>query len=159
MSKPVSSFLLNFPFLLPAIVLISSLSGSAISLAIPISEVELPLCYMETVDGRRIDLKDLCPSGTEDVISDCSSGDAEIPITNVRYNGNSLRGQVTNRTCKTVNLVKVNYQVVDEQGNQIDNGFIYAQPSTVAQGKTASFGGSISAGAEVNITHVEWSDR
>jgi hypothetical protein len=157
MSKTVSFFLLNFSFLLPGIVLISSLSGNANEPALPISDVELPLCYMETVGGRRIDLKDLCPSMPEDASSACSSGDAGIPISNVRYDGNTLRGQVTNQTCKIVNLIKVNYQVLDEQGNQIDNGFIYAQPSTLAQGKNASFAGAISAGAEVNITYVEWS--
>lgn len=156
MSKRFSLVIFSFFFLVTGIVLNRSQLANASYLVVPNSDVDAPFCYMEMADGRRIDLRNLCASKEDDTT--CTSGEAGMVISNVRYEGNSLTGQVTNRTCKSVNLVKVNYQILDNQGNEIDNGYIDTQPSIIPQGKTASFGGAIAPGAKVNVTHVDWSN-
>jgi hypothetical protein len=156
MSKRFSPVIFSFSLLVMGIILNRSQLARANYPVIPNSEIDAPFCYMEMADGRRIDLRNLCVPKEE--VSTCTSGEAGMVISNVRYDGNSLTGQVTNRTCKTVNLVKVNYQILDEQGNEIDNGYIDTQPSRIPQGKTASFGSAIAPGSRVNVTHVDWSN-
>ena len=156
--KLKTAVILNFFVLLSGIVLSPALQANPTSPVELNSELNVPVCYMETYDGRRLDLRNLCASESEEAASTCNSTTAELPIRNVRYDGNSVSGQVMNQTCKTVALVKVNYEVLDQQDNPIDNGFFYTEPSTIPRGNTASFGGAIVPGSKVNITHVEWSD-
>ncbi|MEM1168754.1 MAG: FxLYD domain-containing protein [Cyanobacteria bacterium P01_H01_bin.35] len=125
------------------------------------SELDNPICYMETTEGKTINLVNLC--GNQDIDETkkvaCKSEEVkatEIPISNVNYDGNFLTGKVANKSCQTVKLIKVNYQVLDDYGNIIDNGYIYAEPATVGPGKIASFKGNISPGAKVETTFVEW---
>lgn len=158
MPKILPVLILHFSFLLSEAVFAPSLRANPTSPIELNSEVDVPVCYMETDDGRKLDLGNLCSPQSEEVTSSCTSDSTGMPVTNVRYDGNSLSGQVTNRTCKTVTLVRVNYEVLDQQGNPIDNGFFSTQPSTIAQGKTASFGGAIMLGSKINITYVEWSN-
>ncbi|MGD1698915.1 FxLYD domain-containing protein [Dapis sp. BLCC M229] len=128
------------------------------------SEFNNPICYMETTEGKIINLVNLC--GNKEAIDEtpkvaCKSEEikaTEIPISNVNYDGNFLTGKVTNKSCQTVKLIKVNYQVLDDEGNIIDNGYIYAQPATVEPGKVASFKSNVSPGAKVETTFVEWSN-
>jgi hypothetical protein len=157
MPKILPVLILNFSFLLSEVVFAPSLRANPTSPIELNSEVEVPVCYMETDDGRRLDLRNLCSPPSEEVTRSCTSDSTGMPVTNVRYEGNSLRGQVTNRTCKTVTLIRVNYEVLDQQGKPIDNGFFSTQPSTITHGKTASFGGAIVPGYQINITYVEWS--
>ncbi|MDP8934984.1 MAG: hypothetical protein M3N42_12805 [Cyanobacteriota bacterium] len=44
---------------------------------------------------------------------------------------------------------------MDESGNLIDNGFIYAQPVTLAPGQSAAFRGAVVEGAKVQATHAD----
>ncbi|MDY7007547.1 MAG: FxLYD domain-containing protein [Cyanobacteriota bacterium] len=129
------------------------------------SEFDNPICYMETTEGKIINLVNLC--GDRDINEakkvSCKSESekvkpTEIPISNVNYDGNFLTGKVANESCQTVKQIKVNYQVLDDTGNIIDNGFIYAEPSTVEPGKVASFKGNVTPGAKVETTFVEWSE-
>lgn len=130
------------------------------------SALDSPFCYMKTTDGKTINLVNLC--GEKEAIEEnqkvaCKSESeevksTEIPISNVNYDGNFLTGKVANKSCQTVKLIKVNYQVLDDAGNVVDNGYIYAQPATVEPGKVASFKGSVSPGAKVETTFVEWSE-
>ncbi|NEO55000.1 MAG: hypothetical protein F6K54_19125 [Okeania sp. SIO3B5] len=130
------------------------------------SEFDNPICYMETTEGKIINLVNLC--GDREAIDEgkkvsCKSESekvkaTEIPISNVNYDGDFLTGKVANQSCKTVKQIKVNYQVLDDAGNIIDNGFIYAEPSTVEPGKVASFKGNVSPGAKVETTFIEWSE-
>ncbi len=156
MPKNFSFVIFSFSFVLAGMVFNRPQVANASYPVMPSSEVDVPFCYMEMGDGRRVDLRALCRTNTQE-IANCFSGTAGMPISNVRYDGNLLTGQVTNRTCKTVQSVKVNYQVLDNQGNELDNGYIDTQPSTLPQGKTASFGGAIAPGAKVNVTHIDWS--
>ncbi len=140
-----------------------SFTGSSL-LAQNYSELDNPICYMKTTEGKTINLVNLC--GDQDIDETqkvaCKSESeeikaTEIPISNVKYDGNFLTGKVANKSCQTVKLIKVNYQVLDDAGNIVDNGYIYAQPATVEPGKVASFKGSVSPGAKVETTFVEWS--
>ncbi len=140
-----------------------SFTGSFL-LAQNYSQLDNPICYMETTEGKTINLVNLC--GNQEAIDEtkkvaCKSEEVkatEIPISNVNYDGNFLTGKVANKSCQTVKLIKVNYQVLDDAGNIIDNGYIYAQPATVEPGKVASFKGNVSPGAKVETTFVEWSN-
>lgn len=119
-----------------------------------------PVCYMQTPDGNTVDLRALCgEESTSTVTPKASAVESEatkMPITEVRYEGSSLSGRITNQTGNTVQGVKVNYEVRDRKGNAIDNGFIYAQPSTIPPGGSASFSGKTEQGAKVEPTFVEW---
>jgi hypothetical protein len=125
------------------------------------SEIDVPLCYMQTADGRRLNLVNMCGQETKPSTPqacNANSDNAKVSIANSTYDGNFLIGQILNQTCKTVKYVKVNYEVLDELGNIIDNGFIYAQPVNVEPGKLASFRGAVVSGAKVNATHLDWTE-
>ena len=128
------------------------------------SPVAPPLCYMETADGRTIDLGRLCGQQPGNApVAACDSDleiveAADLPISNVNYDDNFLKGRVTNRSCKTVRSIRVNYQVLDELGNAIDNGYLEATPTVVEPGKVASFEGRVISGAKVETTYVEWNE-
>ena len=121
------------------------------------------ICYMQTNDGKTLNLTALCGQQTTPIVSPprlsaAASEAAKIPISNVKYDSQFMSGQVTNQTRNTVQDVKVNYEVLDNQGNLIDNGFISAQPSTIPPGGSASFRGMTVKGAKVQPTFVQWSD-
>lgn len=125
------------------------------------SEVDIPLCYMTTQSGRTINLTNLCgeqlpPQRSPECTSKAVS--ANLAIAQVNYDGSFLTGNISNQSCKTVKNLKVNYEVLDASGNQIDNGFIVAQPEVLPPGGTASFRGAVTEGAKVLATHVDWSD-
>lgn len=122
-------------------------------------EIDEPFCYMKTTDGKTVDLGKLCENKTPSITSQtCISGSniaARISINNVNYDGKFLSGQIINQGCKIVKNIKVNYEVLDELGNSIDNGFITTQPVTVEPGKSATFRGEVVAGAKVLATHAD----
>ncbi|OCR01224.1 hypothetical protein BCD67_17475 [Oscillatoriales cyanobacterium USR001] len=152
----LSSLLLSFA---SSIALINPLFAN--NIAIENSEIDLPLCYMQTPDGKTINLVNMCGSqnnSTTPKICTPNSNDAKLSIANYNYDGNFLTGNVINSTCKTVKYIKVNYEVLDESGNLIDNGFIYAQPVNVEPGKSASFRGAVVSGAKVQATHLDWQE-
>lgn len=157
MSKRTSLLIVYLSVLLQGLTFSRPLLADTNNIGGLTQDIDVPVCYMETANGRIFDLSRLCRTQPE-TTSKCISGAAGLPVSQVSYDGNALRGQVTNRTCNPIKLVKVNYQVLDTQGNQIDNGFIYAEPSTIPPGQTASFAETIVSGAKVNVTHVEWSD-
>ena len=129
--------------------------------AVENSEIDVPLCYMQTTDGRTLNLVNMCGQETAPSTPKActaSSDNAKISIANSSYDGNFLIGQILNQTCKTVKYIKVNYEVLDELGNIIDNGFIYAQPVNVEPGQSASFRGAVVSGAKVQATHLDWTE-
>jgi hypothetical protein len=122
-------------------------------------EVDEPFCYMKTADGKIVDLGRLCekPPASE-TSQTCITGAnmaAKVSIAQANYDGIFLSGQVINQGCKTIKNIKVNYEVLDELGNLIDNGFIYTQPVTLAPGQSAAFRGAVVAGAKVQATHAD----
>jgi len=144
--------------------LISSISASHLlanstNTKIQNSPVDEPFCYMKTADGKIVDLGRLCQkqpsSGTSQTCIPGSSMAAKVSIAQANYDGNFLSGQVINQGCKTIKNVKVNYEVLDELGDLIDNGFIYTQPVTLAPGQSATFRGAVVGGAKVQATYAD----
>ncbi|MEG4346802.1 FxLYD domain-containing protein [Microcoleus sp. A003_D6] len=123
------------------------------------SPVDEPFCYMKTPDGKTVDLGKLCEkSPNSETSQNCIAGSnisAKVSIAAANYDGNFFSGKVVNQGCKTIKNVKVNYEVLDESGNLIDNGFIDAEPVTLAPGQSAAFRGEVVAGAQVLATYAD----
>ena len=125
---------------------------------IPNTEIDRQICYMQTPDGRILNLGTLCGHSPIFHTRTCPAVTAaNLQIINVNYDGQSISGQVTNRTCKKLKI-KVNYQVLDAAGNPIDNGFINAEPAPILPGQSAAFRGRVTQGARVQATHVDWQE-
>ena len=123
------------------------------------SPIDEPFCYLKTPDGRIVDLGKLCEkqpaSRTSQTCIPGANIAAKVSIASVNYDGNFFSGKVINQGCKIVKNVKVNYEVLDESGNLIDNGFINTQPITLAPGESAAFRGAVVAGAKVRATYAD----
>lgn len=123
----------------------------------------VPVCFLETSTGQQINLTHLCgQTSPKPAVSSACSGEvtpAALPLTNVNFNGTLLTGKIKNQSCQTLKYIKVNYEVEDEAGNIIDNGFIYAQPLTLKPGETATFQGAVTAGKVVKPTHLDWQQQ
>ncbi|MDE5110542.1 MAG: hypothetical protein O4753_04500, partial [Trichodesmium sp. St7_bin2_1] len=90
--------------------IIAVFSGISVSNSLLVQNYELdnPVCYMKTVEGKTINLVNLC--GDQDIDEtkkvSCKSESEEvqaidIQISNVNYDGNFLTGKVTNKSCQT----------------------------------------------------------
>ncbi len=114
---------------------------------------------MKTPDGKTVDLGKLCEkSPNSETSQTCITGSnisTKLSIAGANYDGSFFRGKVVNQGCKIIKNVKVNYEVLDESGNLIDNGFMYTQPVSLAPGESAAFRGAVVAGAKVRATHAE----
>ena len=128
----------------------------------PISQnslIDEPFCYLKTPDGKIVDLGKLCEkqpaSGTSQTCIPGANIAAKLSIVATNYDGNFFSGKAINQGCKIINNVKVNYEVLDESGNLIDNGFINTQPITLAPGESAAFRGVVVAGAQVRATYAD----
>ncbi len=152
-------FILTLPILLTSLISAKSLLANTANLLTQNPEIDEPFCYMRTTDGKTVDLGKLCENKTPLRTSQsCIAGAniaAKLSINNVNYDGIFLSGNIINKGCKIVNNLKVNYQVLDDSGNLIDNGFIYTQPVRVEPGKSATFRGEVVAGAKVLATHAD----
>ena len=128
----------------------------------PISQnslIDEPFCYLKTPDGKIVDLGKLCEkqpaSGTSQTCIPGANIAAKLSIVATNYDGNFFSGKAINQGCKIINNVKVNYEVLDESGNLIDNGFINTQPITLAPGESAAFRGVVVAGTQVRATYAD----
>ena len=128
----------------------------------PISQnslIDEPFCYLKTPDGKIVDLGKLCEkqpaSGTSQTCIPGANIAAKLSIVATNYDGNFLSGKAINQGCKIIKNVKVNYEVLDESGNLIDNGFINTQPVTLAPGESAAFRGAVVAGDQVRATYAD----
>ncbi|TAG97951.1 MAG: hypothetical protein EAZ09_08065 [Oscillatoriales cyanobacterium] len=154
-------FILTLSILLTPLISAKSLLANTVNTP-PETDIDEPFCYMRTTDGKTVDLGKLCENKTPPRTSQsCISGSniaAKVSITNVNYDGKFLSGQIINQGCKLVKNVKVNYEVLDDLGNPIDNGFITTKPVAVEPGKSATFRGEVVAGAKVRATHADGED-
>lgn len=155
-------FILTLSILLTQLISAKSLLANTANRLAQNAEIDEPFCYMRTTDGKTVDLGKLCENKTPSRTSQsCISGSniaAKVSITNVNYDGKFLSGQIINQGCKLVKNVKVNYEVLDDLGNPIDNGFITTKPVAVEPGKSATFRGEVVAGAKVRATHADGED-
>lgn len=125
-----------------------------IASTISVVAVDEPLCYMQTSDGRTLNLDNLCRQQSLPIAPANSTG---VQITAVNYDGKLLRGQVTNFTKNPVKSVKVNYEMLDNNGNTIDVGYVNVQSANISPGGITSFQENINyPGAKLATTFATW---
>lgn len=117
-----------------------------------------PFCYLQTPDGRIINLEELCRPSTDKDQNGTDSDSGQPQVIRYEYKNDTFTGTIVNNTDKIIKQIKVNYEVLDEQGNQIDTGFIQAQPANVSPGSQAVFGGQVAPGASAKPTFLDWSE-
>jgi hypothetical protein len=156
------SGLITGSFLSLSLIIEASLPVTAANVGTKIASSEdVPICYMETIEGQRLNLSYLCAkvsSPSTPKLSCNQTSNQKVTIKNVNYDGNVFEGTVTNQGCKPVKYVKVNYEVLDDAGNLVDNGYLYAEPTTLEPGMSASFRANITGGTKVNATHIDWKE-
>jgi hypothetical protein len=141
--------------LLPLCVAIVLAPKAALS-AQPVTDL---LCYAIT-SRQTLNLSKLCQQtepSTDSIRPVENRPTAKVAISESQYASGRLSGQVTNPTNSPVQNVKVNYEVLDNQGTVIDSGFISVQSGTIAPGRSAAFSGETIAGSQVRVTFAEWS--
>lgn len=136
------------------IIATATLTLSLVANTRSVTAIDEPLCYMQTPDGRTLNLYYLCRQQSLPTVPANSKG---VQITAVNYDGKLLRGQVTNFTKNPIKSVKVNYEVLDSNGNTIDTGRVDVQSANIPSGGTASFRENINyPGAKVATTFATW---
>ena len=152
-------FILTISILLTLLIAPKSLLADHTNPIVQNSLIDEPFCYLKTPDGRIVHLGKLCEkqpaSGTSQTCIPGSNIAAKVSIIAANYDGNFFSGKAINQGCKIIKNVKVNYEVLDESGNLIDNGFINTQPITLAPGESAAFRGAVVAGAKVRATYAD----
>jgi hypothetical protein len=112
--------------------------------SVPNSDTDQLVCYMKTPNSQILNLDSLCrnkqiqPPPPPIIVSD----------------GEHLVGFVINNSNKTINSVKVNYEVLDQNEKVIEEGFI-TKRQTLRPGETVSFEGLMENGGSLRITSVE----
>lgn len=112
------------------------------------------VCYMQTADGRTLNLSSLCQQKPRSR----PSTQPQIAVSDVSYNGKQLSGRVVNNSDKTVHNARVNYEVLGENSSVIEEGVISVEKQTLSPGQTATFQTPIFGGLNVKIKTVEWYD-
>lgn len=136
-------FILETAFSLP-------LTASFKYLVVPSSDTDKLVCYMQTADGRTLNLDNLCINQLSD--------QSQILIGDLKYDGATLSGSVINKTNKTLYLARVNYEVLGKDGSVIESGTAYTEPSTLSPSQTATFQTSTSRNGSVRTTSVQWDE-
>lgn len=130
-----------------AIVLLANEASTTAPVALAAPEIDPPLCYMQTADGRTLDLSSLCGQQPQVIIATQTS------------DGDILTGRIINQTKKDVHSIKVNYVVVDSNGQVTQKNVVDAEPSTLSPGQTASFKVHVIAGdSRLKATSVDWQE-
>lgn len=136
------------------IIATATLTISLVASTRSVAAIDEPLCYIQTPDGRTLNLDNLCRQQSSPLAPANSKG---VQITAVNYDGKLLRGQVTNFTKNPIKSVKVNYEVVDNNGNIIDAGRVDVQSANIPPGGIAFFQENINyPGANVATTFATW---
>ncbi|MEP0881766.1 FxLYD domain-containing protein [Trichocoleus sp. ST-U3] len=111
------------------------------------SEIDMPFCYMQTSDGRTLDLTQLGGEKPQVIIADQTS------------DGDILTGRIINETQKTVHSIEVTYNVVGLDGKVIKSSSVNAEPSTLNPGQSGSFKvHTIIGDGKLRATSVNWKE-
>lgn len=145
---------LSWALISPAI----ALASETLPVLPSLPQTYTPFCYLQTPNGRIINLEYLCLPSTDNDQNRIDAESGQLRVISYEHTNNVFTGVIVNETDKPINQLKVNYEVLDEQGNQIDTGFIEAQPGTIAPGERAVFSGRVAPGAEAKPTFLEWSE-
>ncbi|MEW5860559.1 MAG: FxLYD domain-containing protein [Cyanobacteriota bacterium] len=112
-----------------------------------VSEIDTPFCYMQTSDGRTLDLTQLCGQKPQVIIADQTS------------DGDILTGRIINETQKTVHSIEVTYNVIGLDGKVIKKSSVNAEPSTLNPGQSGSFKvHTIVGDGKLRATSVNWQE-
>lgn len=130
----------------------NSLPTSSIYPEVSNPDIAQPVCYMQTVDGRTLNLSRLCEKKQKPVVQ------PQITISNVIQEGDRMKGLVVNNVGKPVYNARVNYEVIGEDGSVIDKVSIYADQAMLSPGQTSTFDTFMPSGAKVRATSVEWDE-
>ena len=112
---------------------------------VPSTEIELPVCYMQTDNGTLVDLSSLC-----------GMSDSKVVISEVSFQNDRLIGRVVNKTDKTVYSTRVNYEILDDDGGVIGTSSMYTNPPNLSAGESATFETEMWGGRELKTTSVDW---
>ncbi|MBD2743282.1 FxLYD domain-containing protein [Coleofasciculus sp. FACHB-1120] len=111
------------------------------------SEIDMPFCYMQTSDGRTLDLTQLCGQKPQVIIADQTS------------DGDILTGRIINETQKIVRSIEVSYNVVGLDGKVIKRSSVSAEPSILNPGQSGSFKvHTIVGDGKLQATSVNWEE-
>lgn len=130
----------------------NSLPTGSIYPEVPNPDIAQPVCYMQTGDGRTLNLSRLCEKKQNPVVQ------PQITISNVIHEGDRMKGLIVNNIGKPVYNARANYEVIDENGNVVDKGAIYADQPMLSPGQTNTFEAYMPSGVKVRTTSVEWDD-
>ena len=147
---------------------------STSALSVPKRTTQSPaidwLCYAKLPSGQVVNLAMLCqqsPNLSETIapgeVEFAMTSNTQVSIKEAQYVAGRLSGQVTNNTNKPVRNIKVNYEVLDSEGNVVDGGFIQTGIGTISPGDSTTFNGTASeaamvSGSKVRVTFAEWSN-
>lgn len=125
---------------------------------VPKSDTNKLICYIQTADGRTLNLDSLCKNQfsiqSQKVTSDASA-QSQLVVSDLRYEGNQMSARIVNNTGKTLHNAKVNFDIIGEDGSVIERGSIYTEPKTLSPGQTARINTFMPSGAKVRITYTE----
>jgi hypothetical protein len=117
---------------------------------VPSSDSGELFCYMQTADGRTLDLSRLCGNKP--------SGESQVVISEVSFVGNRMIGRVVNKTGKTVYDIEVNYEVFSKDGTWIGRRSIYLNPVALGANQATTFRTILPSSSKVRTTSVEWNE-
>jgi hypothetical protein len=125
---------------------------------VPQSTIDELLCYMQTGDGRVLNLDRLCGNqpNVQSELQALPQLSQDLIISELRNDNGRIIGRVVNQTSQTTDLVRVNYEVVDGNGQMMENTSTYAQPPILEPGQSAIFQIVPPSGATARMTAIEW---
>lgn len=118
---------------------------------VPSSNTDQLVCYMQTADGRTLNLDSLCIKKLNE--------QSQIVITDMTHKNNSLIGRVVNRSNKTVYNARVNYEILDENNSVIERGSISTESPTLSPGQTTIFMTYMPNNRNLRTTSIEWNEK
>jgi hypothetical protein len=78
------------------------------------SDTNKLVCYIQTADGRTLNLDSICKSQL--------NTQSQTVISDVSYDDGHMISRIVNRTDKTVYPARVNYEVLGKDGSVIERG-------------------------------------
>jgi hypothetical protein len=121
---------------------------------VPNSDTNKLVCYMQTADGRTLNLDSLCRNKPNK-----ATAQPQIVVSDVIHEEDYMTGRIVNTTGKTVYHARVNYEVLGENGTVIERGAVYTEPSSLNPGQAAMFETFMPKGRNVRTTSVTWDDK
>jgi len=115
------------------------------------SDTDQLVCYMQTIDGKTLNLSSLCEKKT--------SVQSQLLLSSVVYEDDNIIGHVINKSSKTVYQARVNYEVIVENGSVIDRGTLVTDPPTLSPGQVGTFQAFLPSSGQVRMTSVEGDEQ